>query len=191
MTRAAGAQAARRLKPGNIITFSRGADGVLVIGGRQPRPGESKAARVGAPRKAPPAKRPKPPAGSGGDAEQPAKKRLRPARPPNPPNPKPPGGEGGTPSKPRASGGGGRGHPRTSGQGLEGPGEAQGRLRGGLASGRGPRGIVELPQADGVFRAHPDGLTDAMKHGKVLAQARAAFPVVVKVTAYEGLADLR
>ena len=51
--------------------------------------------------------------------------------------------------------------------------EAQGQPRGGLASGRGPRGIVELPQADGVFRAHPDGLTNALKHGKVLAQARA------------------
>ena len=143
---------------------------MLVIGSRQPRPGESKAARVGPPRSVP-AKRPKAPAATGGDEDQPAKKRLRPGRPPNP---KPPG-EAGTPGKPRAGGaGGGRARPRISGQGSEGPREAPGRPKGGLAAGRGPRGTVELPAADGVFRAHLDGLTDELKDGKVLAQARAA-----------------
>lgn len=127
-----------------------------------------------------------------------ARKKLRPARPPNP-NSKPGSSSDGPPAK-RAHAEAGK---AASGRGRQGgrpagatPGSGEGGPKGGAgargeagrgATGRpprglgvgagaswGPRGSQEGPAADGVFRAHPDGLTDDLAHGKVLMQARAA-----------------
>lgn len=194
-------QGSRRLKAGDIIVFSRAPNGALMIGSRQPRPGEPKAPRLATPRKKP-EKRPlqerRPSDGSaGGDgaasAGAAARKRLRPARPPNP-NPSSSPDEGAAAAKraQAASRRGGKaagGRHRQDGRALGGSGSggdvgagARGEAQRG-ALGRPPRGqaagswahrgVPEGPAADGVFRAHPDGLTDDLAHGKVLMQVLA------------------
>jgi len=191
------AQASRRHKAGDVIMFARGVAGELVVGSRRVRPGEVK--EKGPPRKRyekpkPPKRRPRDEAAAAG---KPARKRPRIGAP------DPAQGQGGAaaPRAPRvaaavATAGASAAAKRPRGRPLgvkPAPAPAHG---GGLARGpRPPRGVVgggagaagaaaEAPTPDGVFRAHPDGLTGDVAHGKVLPQARPPRHLSDQLAAY-------
>ncbi len=187
------AQAARRHKAGDVIMFARGPAGELVVGSRRVRPGEVK--EKGPPRKRyekpkPPKRRPRDEAAAAG---KPVRKRPR----IDVPDPAPGQGGAAPPRAPRiaaAAGAGAgasaaasaaakrpRGRPlgaKPAAAPAQGGGLARGpRLPRGAGGGAGAAGAAaEAPVPDGVFRAHPDGLTGDVAHGKVLPQARPQAP---------------